>query len=190
VEKTELYSYRLLAWDLTTGQEAGEAEFQGGHEPWGQACGMAFSPDGKQLALVWRLGRKDLFGHVVVFDVAQGRTIATVPLDYTMKSIGLTMQISRGRASLQWTPGGDAWLLLGHLLVDSKTGASIGRIGREPKNTWEVQPRGFLGPNFLTDIVDQSHQQQLTFTAVPKRGATPLPGLSANTANIQSEAKR
>lgn len=190
VEKTETRSYRLLAWDLATGKEAGEAEFQGPLEPWGQACGMAFSSDGKQLAMIWRLGQKDLFGQMVVFDVAKGRTIARVPLDYTMKSIGLTMQISRNQPSLQWTPGGDAWLLLGHLLVDSKTGAAIGRIGREPNNTWDVKPRVFLGLNSLTYIAEQSHQLQLAFTPVPKRAEAPLPGPSASAADIQNHSQR
>jgi WD40 repeat protein len=169
MELTERRSYRLLAWDLTTGESMGEAEFQGKDEAWGQACGVVFSPDSKLLAIVWRLGRKDIYGRVFLFDVAQGRQVASFPLDYTMKSIGLCLDLG-DRPSLQWTPGGDGWLILGHLLMDSKTGAVTGRIGTEPKGgaVWTVQRRGFIGPDFVTEVVQQGFDRKLTFVAVPK----------------------
>jgi hypothetical protein len=167
MEKTEIRSYRLLAWDLSTGKTAGETEFQGGSEPWGQASGMVFSPDGTKLAVVWRLGQKDLWGRVFVFDVASGRKIASVPLDYTMKTIGLALTVGENR-SLQWNPAGDGWLILGHLLVDLKSGAVTGRIGKEPGAKWEVLPRRFVGPDFVTAIVKGKSGTQLTFEPVPK----------------------
>jgi WD40 repeat protein len=169
MELTEKRSYRLLAWDLTTGESAGEAEFQGKDEPWGQACGVVFSPDSKLLAIVWRLGRKDIYGRVFVFDVTQGCQVASFPLDYTMKSIGLCLDLG-DRPSLQWTPGGDGWLILGHLLMDSKSGAVTGRIGTEPKGgaVWTVQRRGFIGPDFVTEVVQHGFDRKLTFAAVPK----------------------
>src|SRR5262249_3701581 len=49
VEKTETLSgFQLLAWDLSTGEQVGEVEFQPKAETWGQAGGMAFSLDGKE----------------------------------------------------------------------------------------------------------------------------------------------
>jgi hypothetical protein len=170
MELTETRSYRLLAWDLTTGQPAGEAEFQGKDEPWGQACGVVFSPDAKNLAIVWRLGRKDIWGRVFVFDVVQGRQVGSFPLDYTMKSIGLGLDLG-DRPALQWTPGGDGWLMIGHLLMDARTGAVTGRIGNEPKSgaVWTVQRRSFAGPQFATEVVQNGFDRKLIYAAVPRK---------------------
>lgn len=166
MEKTETRSYKLLAWDLTTGKSAGETEFQGKNEPWGQASGMVFSPNGKELAVVWRLGKKDLWGKVMVFDVAAGKKVAAIPLDYTMKHIGLALNAGENR-SLQWNPAGDGWLILGHLLMDRKSGEVKGRVGTEPGATWEVQSRRFMGPEYLTALVRVNMGRQLAFEAVP-----------------------
>jgi hypothetical protein len=170
MEETRKRSYRLLVWDLTTGESAGEAEFQGKDEPWGQACGVVFSPDGKRLAIVWRLGQKDIWGRVFMFDVVHGRQVASFPLDYTMKSIGLGLDLG-DRPALQWTPGGDGWLLVGHLLMDARTGAVTGRIGKEPKSgaVWTVQRRCFVGPNFVTEVVENGFDRKLLYAAVPTR---------------------
>ncbi|HWV98799.1 MAG TPA: hypothetical protein VNZ64_03800 [Candidatus Acidoferrum sp.] len=173
MELTEKRSYRLLAWDLATGQSAGEADFQGKDEPWGQACGVVFSPDAKLLAIVWRLGRKDIWGRVFVFDVVQGRQVASLPLDYTMKSIGLGLDLG-DRPALQWTPDGERWLMVGHLLMDARTGAVTGRIGTEPRSgaVWTVQRRNFVGPNFVTEVVEHGFDRKLTYVAVPTRAQT------------------
>jgi WD40 repeat protein len=167
MELTERRSYRLLAWDLSTGQSAGEAEFQGKDEPWGQACGVVFSPDAKRLAIVWRLGQKDVWGRVFVFDVLQGRRVASFPLDYTMKSIGLGLNLG-DRPALQWTADGESWLILGHLLMDARTGAVIGRIGKEPGSgaVWTVQRRCLVGANFVTDVLEQGFDRKLRYIAV------------------------
>ena len=167
MEKTEIRSYRLLAWDLTTGQPAGEAEFQGKNDPWGQACGVVFSPDAKRLAIVWRLGQKDIWGRVFIFDVVQGRRVASFPLDYTMKSIGLGLNLG-DRPALQWTPDGDGFLILGHLLMDAGTGAVTGRVGQEPGSgaVWTVQRRCFVGPNFVSDVVQQGFDRKLKYLGV------------------------
>jgi hypothetical protein len=179
MEKTEIKSYRLLAWDLTTGQSAGETELQGKNEPWGQNAGMVFSPNGRELAVVWRLGRKDLWGKVMVFDVATGKKVAAVPLDYTMKHIGLALDVG-GTHPLQWNPAGDGWLILGHLFMDRNTGAVTGRIGKEPGVFFQVQQRRFVGPDFVTAIVSGKTGKQLTYEAVPKlpQGSQAAPVLS------------
>jgi hypothetical protein len=170
MELTERRSYRLLAWDLSTGQPAGEAEFQGKDEPWGQACAVVFSPDAKRLAIVWRLGQKDIWGRVFVFDVVQGQRVASFPLDYTMKSIGLGLNLG-DRPALQWTAGGDSWLILGHLLMDAKTGAVAGRIGNEPGSgaVWTVQRRCLVGANFATEVTENGFDRKLKYVAMPTK---------------------
>ncbi|HEY1787428.1 MAG TPA: hypothetical protein VGJ73_04700 [Verrucomicrobiae bacterium] len=167
--RTGTHLYHLLAWDLTTGQSTGEVEFQGKNDPWGQACGLVFSPDARRLAIVWRLGQQDIWGRVLVFDVVQGRQVASFPLDYTMKSIGLGTDI--GRPALQWTPDGNSWLILGHLLMDARAGTITGRIGAEPKfgAAWTVQQRNFVGANFVTDVVQQGLDRKLQYVPVPTK---------------------
>lgn len=167
MQNTSIKSYRLLAWDLTTGQSAGEAEFQGKDDPWGQACGVVFSPDSTLLAIPWRLGKPELWGRVIVFDVVHGRQVASIAVDHT-KAMELALNLT-DRPALQWTPGGDGWLLMGHLLLDSKNGAVVGRIGKEPGALWDVQPRRFIGQNLLTTIVNQNRDQQLAFAPFPNK---------------------
>jgi WD40 repeat protein len=168
MQHTAIRSYRLWAWDLTTGQPAGEAEFQGKDDPWGQACGVVFSPDCTLLAIPWRLGKPDLWGRVIVFDVIHGRQVASVPVDRTMKNLDMALGVN-DRPALQWTPGGDGWLLMGHLLMDSKTGGVLGRIGKEPGASWDLQPRRFIGQNLLTTIVNLNREQQLAFAPLPNK---------------------
>jgi hypothetical protein len=85
-----------------------------------------------------------------------------------MKSLDMALGINE-RPALQWSPGADAWLLLGHLLVDSKTGTVLGRIGKEPTVGWDLQPRRFIGQNLLTTIVNQGQDRQLAFSPYPNK---------------------
>src|SRR5205085_9739567 len=98
LEKTETLSgYQLLAFDLETGKRVGEVEFQGKKDTWGQACGMSFSPDGKELAMVWRLAKKpDTWGHLMVFEVETGKKVADHTLGYAMKDMDLALSMGNG----------------------------------------------------------------------------------------------
>jgi hypothetical protein len=87
-----------------------------------------------------------------------------------MKSIGLGLNLG-DRPALQWTADGDSWLILGHLLMDAKTGAVTGRVGKEPGSgaVWTVQRRCLVGANFVTDIVEQGFDRKLRYVAVPRK---------------------
>jgi hypothetical protein len=45
--------FLFLVWDMTTGKMVGEREFQNRKDTWGIASGLAFSPDGKEMAMLW-----------------------------------------------------------------------------------------------------------------------------------------
>jgi len=96
--------------------------------------------------------------------------VASFPLDYTLKSIGLGLSLG-DRPALQWTPGGVSWLILGHLLMDAKTGAVTGRIGKEPGSgaVWTVQRRCLVGANFVTEVVQNGFDRKLKYVAVPTK---------------------
>jgi hypothetical protein len=170
VEKTETLSgYQLLAWDLTTGEQVGEVEFQPKAEAWGQAAGMAFSPDGKELAVLWRLGKApDQWGRVRVFEVATGRKVADHALGYALKNMDVTLGMGGGGGrAFQWLPDGSGWLVQGHLLVGRRTGAVIGKLGNEPRLHSDVQPRRVLGSH-VTAVTGGGFDKQLTFEPLPR----------------------
>src|SRR5262249_18349837 len=53
MQETQIRSYQLLFWDVQTGKLVGKIPMQDGKAPWGQCGNLAFSHDGKELALIW-----------------------------------------------------------------------------------------------------------------------------------------
>ena len=62
------------------------------------------------------------------------------------------------------------WLMVGHLLMDARTGTVTGRIGKEPKSgaVWTVQRRCFVGPTYVTEVVENGFDRKLLYAAVPR----------------------
>jgi WD40 repeat protein len=144
--------YHIVFWDLTTGKLAGQFDFQGQKDPWGQASGLAFTPDGEKLAMVWILGKKpDCFCRLLSWDVSTHKLLHDHRIGYEISSMP-SVWSAGGAKSLQWVPDGSGWLLVGHLLVDAESGAVVGKIPPEPHWDGEVINRRFLGTNFVTSI--------------------------------------
>ena len=135
-----------MTFDLTSGKLAGDVLLQPKSDPFGGTTGIVFSPDGTEIAVLWRLlGKKDQFGKVMVFDSATGKRVATHELnDLTSLESGA----HGGLDCIQWVSDGSGWLLYGTLLVDRKTGKELGRIGGEKK----FGQRRFIGPELLTSF--------------------------------------
>jgi hypothetical protein len=55
--------------------------------------------------------------------------------------------------------------------MNARTGAVTGHIGKEPKSraVWTVQRRCFVGPNFVTEVVENGFDRKLLYAAVPTR---------------------
>ncbi|HEX8204010.1 MAG TPA: hypothetical protein VF590_26275, partial [Isosphaeraceae bacterium] len=124
----------LRVYDLQTGQEAGE-ETLPKIGPFGaEAQGMAFSPDGAELAAVF-----EAFGKVRILDwtVADGRLAA----DYNFENTrGLKREFGYEGPGLQWLPGLQAWLVFGQAVVDRATGQKVHSFPFDRQN-YQPSPR-------------------------------------------------
>lgn len=160
--------YRLMAWDLTTGKQIGELEFQNKKDKWAQPQALVFSPDGKELALLWRYGEKpDNWAHILVFDATTGKKIADHKLGFLFQTADSLMS-ETGNKCLRWFPDGSGWLLYGHVLLDRKTGAVLGRMGgKEPSWGGEVLPRQFLDRSHVTGLYSAGLDKALIVERVP-----------------------
>lgn len=169
-EAKTIIGYRLVAFDLSNGQVAGDVMFQPRSEGFGQAAGIVFSPDGKEFAMLWRLGKRpDHWGQVIVFDATTGKRIAAHSLGYVTGSID-SLWSEGGMDCIQWIPDGSGWLIFGHLMMDRKTGEIVGRVGNEPKWSGDMPPRRFIGPSLVSTTFTSGLDTGLTL--IPTRAGT------------------
>jgi hypothetical protein len=120
---------RLIILELATGKVACDIRLVEKGEVGGMSFGMAFSPDGKELAMLWNnVGRKKQgFGKIIVFEAATGKTLASHEL---AEMSGVDMGSPRDDfQSIQWVPDGSGWLLYGLVLMDRQAGKELGRLG-------------------------------------------------------------
>ncbi|MBO0699587.1 MAG: hypothetical protein J2P46_14420 [Zavarzinella sp.] len=139
---------RLVITEIATGKVVGDISFVGKDEPFGGSAGVEFSPDGKELAVLWHsLGKKKGgYGKVLVFDAATGKKLASHDLADVS---GVDTGSKGGLEAIQWVPDGSGWLLFGSLLIDRQTGKELGRAGGDKKL---AHLRRFVGPGHLTAL--------------------------------------
>jgi hypothetical protein len=90
----------------------------------GLCNGMAFSPDGTELAGLF-FGAPG--GRLIVWDLAKGEVVVehALPSGPTFKTPGWG---DAGARSIDWLPDGSAWLLAGHALVNRKDGRWVWNV--------------------------------------------------------------
>jgi hypothetical protein len=96
-----------------------------GNQPAKGLCnGMAFSPDGTELAGLFFSAPG---GRLMVWDLAKGEVVVEhgLPSGPTFKTPGWG---DAGARSIDWLPDGSAWLLAGHALVNRKDGRWVWSI--------------------------------------------------------------
>jgi hypothetical protein len=151
-ETGTLTGYHLHFWELPAGKLVGDVEFQGKQDKFGQAAGVAWSPDGEEVAMLWRLGQKpDLWARLLCWDVKTGKQVLDHKIGYEPSNID-SLWDQGGASTLQWLPGRSGWLLFGHLLVDREKGTVVGKLPPEPRFSGEIVPRRFLDRNHVTTI--------------------------------------
>src|SRR5262249_4717435 len=80
MQETQHLSYKLLFWDLQTGKLVGKIPMQDPHAGWGQCGNLAFSSDGKELALLWWLHKGGVLAKVMRYDLEKGTKIGELSL--------------------------------------------------------------------------------------------------------------
>jgi hypothetical protein len=160
--------FLFLVWDTHTGKLVGEREFQARKDTWGQAAGLAFSPDGTEMAMLWRLGKKPLWGRLLVFETRTGRKLYEHDLGYDLLNHIDSLWSEGGTRCLQYRPGKRGWLLFGHLLLDRESGKVVYTIGKAPRFSGEIQDRRFLDDEHVTDL-EGTFEKQLKLLKLPLR---------------------
>jgi hypothetical protein len=160
--------YHMVAWDLTTGKPAGEFAFQGKNDQWGQAAGIAFSPDGEKMAMLWRLGNKpQSWGRLLCWEVKTGRKLVDHNIGYELNGID-SLWFKGGTTCIQWLPDGSGWLLFGHAVVDYQSGATVAKVGKEPKWDGEIADRRFVDRDHLTSVEGGAFDKKLVLQTLPR----------------------
>jgi WD40 repeat protein len=160
--------FHILFWDLRTGERVGDLEFQGKGDPWGQASGLAFTPDGEKMALLWRLaqGQERSF-RLFCFDVKTGAKLREAKIANESQR-GEYPWLKGGPSSVQWVPDGSGLLLFGHLLVDYESGAVVSKVGPEPKSDLELVERRFLDRDHVTTLEGTTFKKNLAVLTLPR----------------------
>jgi hypothetical protein len=145
-------TYHMYVYELDGGKLTGEFPFQKKDDAWGQGAGITFSPDGKEVAMLWRLGKKpNVWGRLLCWDVATHKKLFDHPINYDVKSID-SLWSEGGPRVLQWWPERSGWLLFGHLLIDRESGAVVHKLGPEPAFHGAIVERRFLDADHVTTI--------------------------------------
>lgn len=136
---------RLVIFDLGTGKVAGDIEWKATNDGFAPTGGLAFSPDGKEFAVLSRIGKKDVWAKIFVFDATTGRKLAAHDLNDLLPYDGAFFG-NGGLDNIQWLPDGSGWLIFGSLVIDRKSGKQISQVGSEKKSA----SRRFVGVDRVT----------------------------------------
>lgn len=133
----------LVFYDLETGREAGRIKPPGHQRVDATIRGLAFSPDGTELAMyVFGLPVGLSIGHgLLVYDVETGRLLEARPVSGG-SGIGSGAMVE----PLQWFPDGKGWLLEHRYVIDRRT----------LKITDTVKPGGELFNYQYTKVLDDT----------------------------------
>jgi predicted Zn finger-like uncharacterized protein len=161
--------YHLLFWELASGKVVGDIEFQGKKDKWGQAAGIAWSSDGEEVAMLWRLGQKEenLWGRILCWDVKTGKQTLDRKVGYEPSMIDALWD-QGGASTLQWLPDRSGFLLFGYLVVDRESGAVVWKLPPEPRFSGEIVPRRFLDRNHVTTLDKMGFDRRLRVEALPR----------------------
>ncbi|QEH37264.1 hypothetical protein OJF2_58510 [Aquisphaera giovannonii] len=132
----------LLVYDLESGRKAGEAKVPKQKNFFELGCkGLAFSPDGSELAGVF-----DSFGtHLLCWDVATGRL--TQHFLYDDKS-NVKAALGSEVGAIQWLADRAGWLVFGSVVIDHRSGQRIFTIPSDTPNA-DKHERRIVGKNIV-----------------------------------------
>jgi WD40 repeat protein len=149
----------LWVYDLESGRKAGEAPVPRNNNFELSCKGLAFSPDGAELA-----GLFDSFGlHLLCWDVATGRL--THQFKYHDQS-GFKMPLGFDGKALDWLTDRAGWLLFGALVIDHQSGQKTFTIPSDTPGA-EKGPRRVVGKNLVMITVGEPRNRVVRSFALP-----------------------
>jgi hypothetical protein len=149
----------LYFWDLGNGEVAGTLEIAEPSDPAGETAGLAFAPDGKSVALLWKTKEKG-WGRLMCWDIDSRKRVANHAVEQAPPGAEIG-----GLYPLQFVPDGGL-LLFGHLVIDRDKGTVTGKVGPEPANAADAE----------RVVVDRGRVSRLTGGARPALEFLNLPG--------------
>ncbi len=164
MEETHTGSYHLLFWDLQTGKLVGKIPMQDPTAYWGQCGNLAFSMDGKELALLWYLHKDGVLAKIMRYDLEKGTKIGELSLGKEVEPSDPGF-LAGGLCTFQFLPDDRGWLVSGHQIVERETGIPVWTIEPHPRGIEQTKNRRFLD---VTHVTDQTKDKKLQFLTLPK----------------------
>jgi WD40 repeat protein len=146
---------KLLVYDLGAGKLAGEKAVPGGNDGFLSCQGMAFSPDGTQLA-----GLFGAFGksRVITWDVNRGEVAADHAFARDLKAEAKHAFSYKGRP-VEWQADGSGWLIFGQILVNRKSGNVTGKLPVDD-NDFTPGPRKLIGKEHALVVASDAQRRR------------------------------
>jgi hypothetical protein len=150
----------LYFWDLHNGEVTGTLEIAEPSDPEGETAGLAFSPDGKFVALLWKTKEKG-WGRLLCWDIEARKRVGNHTIEQAPPGAD-----TGGRYPLQFLPDSSGLLLFGHLVIDRDLGTVTGKVGPAPSNAADTE----------RVVVDRGRVSRFTGGAKPALEFLNLPG--------------
>src|SRR5262249_32805011 len=140
MQETQHLSYQLLFWDLQTGKLVGKIPMQDPHAGWGQCGNLAFSHDGKELALIWWLHKGGVLAKIMRYDLEKGTKIGERALGKEVEPPAPGF-LAGGMRTFQFLPDARGWLVSGHQILERETGPPVWTIAPRPSSADQTKNR-------------------------------------------------
>jgi WD40 repeat protein len=152
---------RVLLYDLTTAELAGELPLPDG----AQTLGLAFAPDGKQLAGLFKV---DDTKRLLAWNLDAG----TGSAHFTLGSEAVPNVRAYQGPALDWMPDGGGWVVYGRRIVDAQSGAYYWPIPAEDTKgrlrVGDYSPRRIFPDNRLAYVGEDRGGRFLFIVPLPK----------------------
>jgi hypothetical protein len=164
MQETHTRSYHLLFWDLQTGKLVGKIPMQDPSASWGQCGNLAWSNDGKELALLWWLHKDGVLAKIMRFDLEKGTKIGELALGKEVQPSDPGF-LAGGLRTFQFLPNDRGWLLSGHQIVERETGTPVWTIDPRPGSVDQTRNRRFLD---VTHVTNETKDKKLQILTLPQ----------------------
>ncbi|HEU5115052.1 MAG TPA: hypothetical protein VFT74_00095, partial [Isosphaeraceae bacterium] len=153
---------RLMIYDLTSGQVAGDIRMQAPGSSNYDCEGMAISPDGKALTGLFTLGSDT---HLMTWDLTNGQLVTDFESkgrDTYGKSFSYDSQV------VQWLPDQSGWLIQDQTFVERQSGQVVWSMPFPPIKYKEHGPRKVADLGRVFSVAEVNNEQVIHLASLPK----------------------